>query len=297
MVSKETANSDSKALLEAIQADPSPLISAAQLNDLLEVDAVKVFDVRGTWSTPARALPDDFLSGHIAGAAFLDWTKHFIQQDIPLGMAALAEREAARSSFGELGINAGDLVVLYDDNSHMMAGRIWIAMRRWGFQNVRVLDGGWKFWQQQGLPISTEEPSVPSGSFEPTDISDLAIDIDEFLTQRDLSCVIDARGAANFAGNPDDPRTGHIPGSVNVPFSTLLDSQSGVFLQNDALAEVLDERAPGWRSSSIIATCGSGYAATVLLLALHKMDQTGTLFDGSFAVWKQDPTRPVAQIT
>jgi len=126
---------------------------------------------------------------------------------------------------------------------------------------------------------------------------ELTIDIDEFLTERDLSCVIDARGAANFAGNPDDPRTGHIPGSINVPFSALLDPQSGQFLHNDAIAKVLDERAPGWRSSSVIATCGSGYAATVLLLALNKMDKAGTLFDGSFAVWKQDPNRPVAQVT
>lgn len=276
--------------------DHSPLISVEQLTRLLDASNVKVFDVRSTWSTPARALPDDYRSGHIPGAAFLDWTAHFIAQDIAPGLADIADAEGARRSFQALGINKDDLVVLYDASSHMQAGRIWLAMRHWGFENVRVLNGGWPHWQAQGLPVSTTPTAPATGSFEPELRDGLKIDIDAFLGQQQTACVIDARGPVSFAGTPDDPRTGHIPGAVNVPFSALLDPETKVFLGPDGIKTALDTLAPEWDKKPLIASCGSGYAATVVLLALAQIGKTGVLFDGSFAVWKQDPDRPIAQL-
>ncbi|WP_299295437.1 rhodanese-like domain-containing protein [uncultured Tateyamaria sp.] len=272
-----------------------PLISADELNAVMAAPNVKVVDVRGTWASPARALQDDYDAGHIPGAAFLDWTKHFIAQDVAPGLAPIAVKAEARASFAALGINEGDLVVLYDASSHMFAGRIWLAMRHWGFENVRVLNGGWANWINLGMQVSTLSSVPETGSFIPKHVPGLKLDLEEFLTLQDGACVIDARGAANYAGNADDPRSGHIPGALNVPFSAMLDPDSGTFLDADVIVKVLDERAPGWASKPLIASCGSGYAATVVLLALAMIDKTGILFDGSFAVWKQDPDRPVAQ--
>lgn len=131
--------------LPEVADNHSPLISAEQLAALLDDPSVKVFDVRGTWATPARALPEEYAEGHVAGAAFLDWTKHFNAQDVAIGLAPIANETEARQSFEGLGINRDDLVVLYDASSHMQAGRMWLAMRHWGFSNVRVLNGGWKY--------------------------------------------------------------------------------------------------------------------------------------------------------
>ncbi len=200
----------------------SPLISAEQLSRLLHVPDVKVFDVRGTWSTPARALPEDYATGHIPGAAFLDWTEHFIAQDVAPGLADIADEDLAIRSFATLGINADDLVVLYDSSSHMQAGRIWLAMRHWGLANVRVLNGGWKHWTAQGLPVSTKPMVYAPGTFAPSLQPGLKIDLDEFLKLQDMSCVIDARGPSNFAGKPGDQRTGHIPGELITRQSSLL---------------------------------------------------------------------------
>ncbi|WP_299958453.1 rhodanese-like domain-containing protein [uncultured Roseobacter sp.] len=272
-----------------------PLISADELIAVIDAPNVKVFDVRGTWASPARALPDDYDTGHIPGAVFLDWTRHFIAQDVAPGLAPIADEAEAGVSFATLGINEGDLVVLYDASSHMHAGRIWLAMRHWGFDNVRVLDGGWTNWKNLGMQVSTALAMPGTGSFVPKHVPGLKIDLEEFLTLQDGACVIDARGAANYAGKADDPRSGHIPDALNVPFSAMLDPDSGRFLDTATIVTVLDERAPDWASKPLIASCGSGYAATVVLLALAKIDKTGILFDGSFAVWKQDPDRPVAQ--
>ena len=83
------------------------------------------FDVRGTWSTPARALPEEYDTAHIPGAVFLDWTQHFLEPGVAVGLASVSERTGAEAAFRDLGINEGDMVVLYDDYSHMFAGRLW----------------------------------------------------------------------------------------------------------------------------------------------------------------------------
>ena len=272
-----------------------PLITVGELNAIIDATNVKIFDVRGTWAAPARALPQDYDAGHIPGAIFLDWTRHFIAQDVAPGLAPIADEAMARASFAALGINAGDLVVLYDGSSHMHAGRIWLAMRHWGFTNVRVLDGGWSNWVAKGFPASSDAKMPSTGTYEPVLHPGLKIDLDVFLAAQGEACIIDARGAPNFAGNADDPRSGHIPGALNVPFSAVLTADTGEFLDDVAIRETLDRLAPEWKTKPLIASCGSGYAATVILLALAKLGEKGTLFDGSFAEWKQDPNRPVAQ--
>ena len=282
-------------ILRAVAENHSPLISAEQLEALIGEPSVKVFDVRGTWSTPARALPEDYEAGHIPGAWFLDWTEHFIEQDVALGLAAVADEAGAERAFRSLGVNEGDLVVLYDDNHHMQAGRVWWAMRRWGFANVRVLNGGWKHWSAVNKPTSTVSPRIEPGDFRPRGREGLLVSLEDFLRVKDRHCVIDGRGSENFAGKASDPRSGHIPESLNVPYRAVLDAETGLFLDAETLSGVFDERAPHWRETPIITTCGSGYAATVILLALSELERPAGLFDGSFAIWKQDPDRPIEQ--
>ena len=277
--------------------NPSPLVSAEELNAILGEQNVKIFDVRGTWSTPARALPEEYARSHIEGAVFLDWTQHFNEQNVPIGQASIVDNAGAERAFKQLGIDEGDRVVLYDDYSHMQAGRMWLAMRHWGFHNVQVLNGGWKYWSSQGLPTSDVIPKTEEGSFKPVLQAGLKLDIGEFLQTYEEACVIDARGPVSYAGNPDDPQTGHIPSSLNVPYSAILDPETGLFLDPEAIENILDQKAGEWRNKPVITTCGSGYAATVILLALSQLDQPAKLFDGSFAIWKQDPDRPIEQST
>lgn len=277
----------------------SPLISVQDLAARLEGPAPRVFDVRGKWGSPPLALHDDYLASHIPGAAFLDWTAEFLRRDLPLGLAPVATAEQAARSFERLGISSGDHVVLYDDYHHMIAGRVWWAMRYHGFHNVQVLNGGWRHWTQRDLPTTKELPRAVAGTFRPAVQANLRIDTAGVAARRGTACLIDARGATGFAGNPDDPRCGHIPGSINLPFSALLSEDTGLFLTDDALTAVFDRAAPNWRTDQIISSCGSGYAATVVMLALAHLGAhpgvASTLYDGSMAEWKQDPSREIAQ--
>lgn len=276
----------------------SPLLSVQDVRGLLDQPQVKLFDVRGTWSSPLRAQPEEYEAGHIPGAVFLDWTAEFVEQGSPVALADVSDEAGTRASFKKLGIDESDLVVLYDDYHNMQAGRIWWAMRYWGFENVRVLDGGLASWKAEGLPLSMAA-SFPTheGNAQPRRQSHWRIDIDSFVASHSAACLMDARGPVNYAGDPDDPRSGHIPGAVHVPFSSVLDPDTGRFLDDDALRRVFDTAAPEWQSRQIITSCGSGYAGTVVSLALAKLGVASTLFDGSMGIWKSDPDRPLTQGT
>ena len=212
-----------------------------------------------------------------------------------MNLARVASRDEVAEVFKTLGINTDGVVVIYDDNHHMFSGRIWWSMRYWGFNNVCVLDGGWPHWSRQGLPVSDEVPTFEPGNFTPTEQPALRIDFDEFVAQRATSCVIDARGVEGYRGSSNDPRSGHIPDAVNMPWSELLNAETGLFKEPDAISTVLDQHVPEWRLKSVIPSCGSGYAATVLMLAFELVGVHTALFDDSFAIWKQDKTRPVQQ--
>ena len=222
------------------RAENSPLVSARELSDIIGRPRVRVFDVRGRWGQPASY--DEYLAGHIPGAAFLDWTKTFVEQDVPISLASVCGAEAARRSFADLGIDRGDTVVVYDDYHHMLAGRVWWAMRHWGFEDVRVLDGGWKGWTSLGLPVSVETPDTkPRGNFEPRAADDaICVGVEEIVAEAGTACLLDARGAKGYAGTPGDPRSGHIPGAINLPYSEALDKDTGLFLGHDALSRLFD---------------------------------------------------------
>jgi thiosulfate/3-mercaptopyruvate sulfurtransferase len=274
----------------------NPIITTAELAILIDDPKTKLFDVRGTWATPARDLPEKYAAEHIPGAHYIDWTTDFLQQDIALGLASVADKAAARATFERLGINVGDTVVIYDDNFHMFAGRIWWSMRYWGFENVRVLSGGINHWKRENRPVTADLPAKPDkGTFTPTERPELRLTLDAVIDQKDTSCLVDARGTEGYKGTPDDPRSGHIPGAINLVFKTLLNPETGEFLDPRRIEQVFDKTTPDWRTKPFISSCGAGYTATVVLLALKFLGQDAPLYDGSFGEWKQDPNRPVEQ--
>ena len=273
----------------------TPLISAEDLNKLLGTPNVKIFDVRGIWGTDPRGLEDAYNTEHLPHAVFLDWRRHFIEQNVAPSLAQVADYEAVKASFKALGISLGDTVILYDDHYHMFAGRIWWAMRYWGFTNVRVLNGGLTHWKAQNLPLTQNIPTIEAGSFEPVCQEHLRIALDDFMVEKIHTHVFDGRGSVGYNGKPEDPRTGHIPGAISASYNAFVDPETRLFYPPEKLEQLLNERVANWRTEKIISSCGAGYSGTVPLLALAMFGIESSLFDESFSVWKLDPNRPVEQ--
>ena len=288
----------------SLNNDDSPLISAIELKEILGEKNTKIFDIRGKWGDPPTSSFDDYAEGHIPYAVYLDWTTQFLEPNIALNLASVASKAQAQETFKRLGISSDDTVILYDDYHHMLAGRIWWAMRYWGFSNVKVLNGGWEHWSTENFPISTNTHDREIGqTIEKTDNETfivneqlhLKVNLEEVKNRSDNECLIDARGPIGYQGDPSDLTSGHIPGAINLPYSSLLDKQSILFKDAKALEVLFGDELKDLDTTKLISSCGSGYAGTVLLIALKIVGIDAPLFDGSFSAWKENGTLPIEQ--
>jgi thiosulfate/3-mercaptopyruvate sulfurtransferase len=169
-----------------------------------------------------------------------------------------------------------------------------------GHLNVRILDGGLKKWRAEGRLVDdgkvTPQPGKFTATFDPSYVrskAQLVANLDSRVEQ-----TIDARAANRFEGSVPEPRvglrSGHIPGSRNLPYNLLFDAATGTMKPIDELRAAFD--AAGLDiARPVVTTCGSGVSAAVLTLALYRLGVRGSgLYDGSWSEWGLQNGPPVA---
>ncbi len=278
-------------------------VSTAWLQDHLAAPDLRIVDVRGIVRPPGSeprylAKRADYAQGHIPGAVFVDWTRDIVNEADPVPMQVATGESFART-MASLGIGDDTLVVAYDDYNHIFAGRLAWALRYHGHDAVRVLDGGWGRWTQEGRPTTREVPRPSPAPFTARTRDSLRRTADQVaraLGRGDV-LLLDARPAEQYAGKASAAaRSGHIPGAKNVPYARLVDATTGRFLPQDELARVFANagidvhRLPG----EVIVYCNGGVSCTVPLDALRMLGvREAAVFDGSWNEWGNDATRPI----
>ncbi|OGS57294.1 MAG: 3-mercaptopyruvate sulfurtransferase [Erythrobacter sp. RIFCSPHIGHO2_12_FULL_63_10] len=273
------------------------LVSTDWLAARLGEPGLVVVDASAHLPAAGRDAHAEFLAGHIPGARFLALARLVdTASDVP---QALPQPEQLAHELALLGIGPGDRIVFYDDSAVKTAARAWFLCRAHGIGNVAILDGGLAKWKTEGRALESGPTLAklvePMALSKPARIrykADMLANIAHGSEQ-----VLDARDHGRFSGVVVDTvhnlPGGHIPGSCNLPFATLL-REDGTFKPLDELRAAL-EAAGIDLDRPIVTSCGSGVTACVLLFALHLVGREDTaLYDGSWLDWGSDPATPKA---
>jgi thiosulfate/3-mercaptopyruvate sulfurtransferase len=269
---------------------------------LLEAD-VRVVDIRGKVLPPGsspRYIPKraDYELAHLPGAVFVDWTRDIVDLDDAVP-AQIAPPAAFASAMAAIGVGDATCVVAYDDYDHAFAGRLAWALRYYGHDAVRVLDGGWNRWVAEGRPTTADVPRPERVQFTARTRPGLRRTADEVERSLDDAEVllIDARPPDQYAGTVSAAaRSGHIPGARNVPYARLVDSSSGRFLPTREMARVFSEAGIDVASlpREVVVYCNGGVTCTIPLSALRLLGRDDVaVFDGSWNEWGNDARRPI----
>jgi thiosulfate/3-mercaptopyruvate sulfurtransferase len=227
--------------------------------------------------------------GHLPGAVFVDLDRDLSSPGGP-GRHPIPTAQQFAQVLSRLGIGPDTHVVVYDEGHSSVAARLWFMLRAFGHERASVLDGGMRAWTEAGLPLSKETPRIA-----PAPLRELRLDRSRIAEVADVqsrkSVVLDARAPERYRGEvePLDRKAGHIPGAVNVPFSSNL-TRAQRFRPRDELARLY--RPFG---SDVIVSCGSGVTACHDALAIELAGgKPARLYVGSFSGWIEDDARPVA---
>lgn len=273
------------------------LVSTEWLANEMGASDLRIVDCSKHLPGANRDALAEYEAGHIPGAVFMD-LGDLVDTSAPVENT-LPPAEKFASRMQSLGLGDGSRIVLYDDSAVKTSARAWFMLKMFGAHDVAILDGGLAKWKAEGRPLATGRETLRHRHFtvwrDDKQVRAKADVLANLETRAEQ--VIDARGAARWSGAEPDPRPniacGHIPGSANVPYTTLYNAD-GTFKPKAELKAAF-EAAGVDLSKPVVTSCGSGVTACVLLFALHLLGKEDTaLYDGSWTEWGADPETPKA---
>ena len=269
-------------------SDPTLLVSTDWLGERLNAPDIRILDATTYLPTDGRDGRQLYEQAHIPGARFFDIDD--VSDDHSPLPHMLPPVEKFVSRVRKMGIGDGHRIVVYDQQGIYSAARVWWMFRLFGHEDVAVLDGGLPKWQAEGRPVDDIDPDPRERHFTGRRNASMVRDVTQMARAVKLrdEQIVDARAAGRFRGEEVEPRkglrSGHIPGSANVPFKTLLNDDQTMKSPEETRA--IFEAAGVDLTKPVATTCGSGVTACVLTLALHRLGHTrNAVYDGSWVEW------------
>jgi len=274
-----------------------PLVTTEWLAGELGKPDVVVFDATKYLPNEPKDGKTEFLRAHIPGARYFD-IDQIADPDTDLPHMVPTPGRFAKL-MGQLGVGNTSKIVFYDQKGLASAARGWWLMALFGHDNAAVLDGGLPKWIREDRPTQDGEPAEPTPTvFRPDYRAGLLRGVGDILRNvlTRSEQVLDARAAGRFTGAIPEPRagmrSGHIPGSISLPYTDLLHTDGTFRTPGEIRGRFEAAGVDG--TKPLVTSCGSGVTACILTLGLRVAGfPEGAVYDGSWTEWGGRSDTPV----
>lgn len=226
-----------------------------------------------------------YKEGHLPKAQVIDVDWLLKPAGVHGGVSPLPKMEDFAKIMEGLGIGNEKPVVIYGHNNDLsFAARLWWMLKYIGLEDVKLLLGGFVKWQELGHPVNTEdEPKNERGTIEINIQEDMLVGIEDVYEaiEKESFTIMDARPEALFKGEGMEEWTGHLQGSINIPYCEFFDGELN--LLEDKVKEAA-ERVKAMQRPTI-AYCYSGLTAQYLSLLLNEYGIYPRVYVGSVSDW------------
>jgi thiosulfate/3-mercaptopyruvate sulfurtransferase len=234
-------------------------------------------------------------AGHIPGARYVDYASTLTSTMNASGLTLeMLPADVLHDRLVALGISDNSRVIVYQsDDMWTPSTRVMLTLDYAGLSKVSWLDGGQKAWVAAGGKISTDVPQVQPGKLAALTLRPVVVDA--AFVQAHLKTpgytIVDSRATAFYDGSrtggrsPNEHKTGHIPGAVNVPFDSV--TQPDVLLKPASELAATFTNAGVKPGDTVVTYCHIGQQATATLFAARTLGFKVMLYDGSFEDWSK----------
>ncbi len=282
---KPAAEAKPAAEKAAAFANPDLLVETSWLSQRLDDAAIRIIDARTA---------DEYKAGHVKGAVSVPVEDTFN----PTGPKQMAgPTDQIEKLFSAKGISGDTRVIVYDNGKETKASRVLWTLELFGHSKVAVLNGGFKKWQKDSLPVATEETKVAAAKFTAKSVPALNATKEDVLAaiKKPGFAIVDSRSPEEYRG--EDLRTkrgGHIPGAVNIDWRDLFTAGDAPVLKSPAELAKMYESAGVTKDKEIIVHCQTGQRSAVSYLTLKLLGYAKVRnYDGSWQEWGNETETPI----
>ena len=254
-----------------------------------------ILDVRAALTDPLEG-KREYDRGHIRGASYVSLEDVLTGKlESHGGRHPLPDLNKFIDHMKKLGVKDSSKVIIYDDGTLAMAGRLWYIFKLIGKEDVYILEGGIRAYIENGGPTTRDLPLIEESSDLSLKLNeDMLVDV-TYVKEKindPHTAIVDVRAHERYIGKvePLDPVAGHIRGALNYPWTELIDEEEKINLDliEDKFKDLKDYR-------EIIIHCGSGITGTVAMVLLDEIGQKPTLYAGGYSDWVSYKDNEVVQ--
>ena len=265
-------------------------LSAKEVNELKQTKQnIIIFDSSYFLPNTGINANDEYDNEHIENAIFFDIDKiSDPNNDLP---HMFPSKDIFEKHMQNLGLNNNDIVIIYDNSPLLSSARCWFLLRYFGHKEIFILSGGIKSWKESGFKTTNNPVNITPSKFKVIEENkNLLIKIEEMkkISNDKLFPILDARSFERFSGSGKEPRpnlqSGHMPNSLNLPASKLIDKNGNITSKSDFKKIINDLNLN--ESEKVITTCGSGVSACLIALSYYRLgNENIPVYDGSWSEW------------